>query len=296
MESGGHLEHAAIAVIGGSGIYQMEGLEAVTEVSIDTPFGKPSDDLIIGSLEGVRVAFLARHGRGHRLIPTELPFRANIYALKTLGVERIISASAVGSLQEQYAPTDILIPDQFFDRTRGRVSTFFGDGIAAHRTFSHPVCADLSNTLAAAGDAVGEVRIHRGGTYLCMEGPAFSTLAESKLYRQWGMDVIGMTNLQEAKLAREAEICYSTLALVTDYDCWHPDHDAVTVEMIIDYLNRNSVNAQHIIRRAVRTLAGNPRTCKCGSALKHALLTRPEAVPEEAKKRLSAIVGKYFEL
>ena len=273
----------------------MEGLEAVSEVSIETPFGKPSDSLMIGSLEGVRVAFLARHGRGHRLIPTELPFRANIYALKMLGVERIISASAVGSMQEQYAPTDILIPDQFFDRTRGRVSTFFGDGIVAHITFSHPVCADLCETLAVAGETVGEVRIHRGGTYLCMEGPAFSTLAESKVYRQLGMDVIGMTNLQEAKLAREAEICYSTLALVTDYDCWHPDHDAVTVEMIIDYLNRNAVNAQHIIRRAVRSLAGKARTCKCGSALKHALLTRPEAVPEETKQRLSAIVGKYFE-
>ncbi len=295
MAQGGRLEHATIAVIGGSGIYQMEGLEAVSEVSIETPFGKPSDSLMIGSLEGVRVAFLARHGRGHRLIPTELPFRANIFALKMLGVERIISASAVGSLQEQYAPTDILIPDQFFDRTRGRVSTFFGDGIAAHITFSHPVCADLGETLAVAGEAIGEVRIHRGGTYLCMEGPAFSTLAESKVYRQLGMDVIGMTNLQEAKLAREAEICYSTLALVTDYDCWHPDHDAVTVEMIIDYLNRNAVNAQQIIRRAMRSLAGNARTCKCGSALKHALLTRPEAVPEETKQRLSAIVGKYFE-
>ncbi|MCG3159767.1 MAG: S-methyl-5'-thioadenosine phosphorylase [Acidobacteria bacterium] len=286
------MEKAQIGIIGGSGLYQMEGLTDVREISVETPFGKPSDNFIIGTLEGVRVVFLARHGRGHRLTPTELPFRANIYAMKLMGVERIISASAVGSLQEQYAPTDIVIPDQFFDRTRGRVSTFFGEGVVAHITFAHPVCDALGGVLAGAGDSAG-IKIHRGGTYLCMEGPAFSTLAESRLYRSWGMDVIGMTNLQEAKLAREAEICYSTMALVTDYDCWHPDHDAVTVEMIIEYLNKNSANAQAIIRDAVRRLATMPRECKCGSALRHAILTQPGAIPAETKKKLAAIIGKY---
>ncbi len=216
--------------------------------------------------------------------------------MKLLGVERIISASAVGSLQEQYAPTDILIPDQFFDRTRGRVSTFFGDGIVAHITFAHPVCDALCEVLEAAGKtATSDITIHRGGTYCCMEGPAFSTLAESRLYRSWGMDVIGMTNLQEAKLAREAEICYATMALVTDYDCWHPDHADVTVDMVIEYLNKNSKNAQQLIREAVRVVATQERTCKCGSALKHAVLTQPGAITAEAKKRLAAIVGKYFE-
>lgn len=285
---------AKIGVIGGSGLYQMEGLSDVEEINLETPYGRPSDAFLTGTLEGERVAFLARHGRGHRLQPTELPFRANIYGMKMLGVERIISASAVGSLQQQYAPTDIVIPDQFFDRTRGRQSTFFGEGIVAHITFSHPVCGVVSETIAASGEALGTVRIHRGGTYLCMEGPAFSTLAESRTYRQWGMDVIGMTNLQEAKLAREAEICYATMALVTDYDCWHPDHDAVTVEMVIEYLNQNAANAQQIIRSTVRQLAGAPRECKCASALKHAILTHPEAITPEAKRRLAAITGKYF--
>jgi 5'-methylthioadenosine phosphorylase len=288
------MEKASIGIIGGSGLYQMSGLTDVKPLQIETPFGKPSDEIILGTLEGVRVAFLARHGRGHTLLPSELPFRANIYAMKMLGVERIISASAVGSMQEQYAPTDIVIPDQFFDRTRGRISTFFGGGIVAHITFSHPICPSLSSVLATAGESVDGIRIHRGGTYICMEGPAFSTLAESRVYRQWGMDVIGMTNLQEAKLAREAEICYATLALVTDYDCWHPGHDAVTVEMVIEYLNKNSANAQEIMRRAVRQLATAERSCKCGSALKHAVLTHPEAVTADAKKRLSAIIGKYF--
>ncbi|MGH9934933.1 MAG: S-methyl-5'-thioadenosine phosphorylase [Blastocatellia bacterium] len=286
------MEKAQIGIIGGSGLYQMEGLAEAHEVSVETPFGKPSDNFIIGTLEGVRVVFLARHGRGHRITPTELPFRANIYAMKLLGVERIISASAVGSLQEKYAPMDIVIPDQFFDRTRGRVSTFFGEGVVAHITFAHPVCEPLGGALAGAGESSG-IEIHRGGTYLCMEGPAFSTLAESRLYRSWGMDVIGMTNLQEAKLAREAEICYSTMALVTDYDCWHPDHDAVTVEMIIEYLNKNSTNAQVIIREAVRRLAATPRECKCGSALRHAILTQPGAIPAETKRKLAAIIGKY---
>lgn len=289
------MEQAKIGIIGGSGLYQMEGLHDVREVSLDTPFGKPSDNYILGTLEGQPVAFLARHGRGHKLQPSELPFRANIYGLKMLGVERIISASAVGSLQEQYAPTDFLIPDQFFDRTRGRVSTFFGEGIVAHITFAHPVCDALCDTLEAAGNTIAGLKLHRGGTYCCMEGPAFSTLAESRLYRSWGMDVIGMTNLQEAKLAREAEICYATMALVTDYDCWHPDHDDVTVEMVIEYLNKNSANAQQLIREAVRSLANTERTCKCGAALKHAILTQPGAVTEEAKQRLAAIIGKYFE-
>ena len=289
------MEQAKIGIIGGSGLYQMEGLSDVREVSLETPFGKPSDNYILGTLEGQAVAFLARHGRGHKLQPSELPFRANIYGLKMLGVERIISASAVGSLQEQYAPTDILIPDQFFDRTRGRVSTFFGEGIVVHITFAHPVCDALCDTLEAAGKTVAGLKLHRGGTYCCMEGPAFSTLAESRLYRSWGMDVIGMTNLQEAKLAREAEICYSTMALVTDYDCWHPDHDDVTVEMVIEYLNKNSANAQQLIREAVRLVATQERSCKCGSALKHAVLTQPGAVSEAAKQRLAAIIGKYFE-
>ncbi len=291
------MDQAKIGIIGGSGLYQMEGLTEVREVSLDTPFGKPSDNFILGNLEGQQVAFLARHSRGHKLLPTELPFRANIYGMKMLGVERIISASAVGSLQEQYVPTDIVIVDQFFDRTRGtRKSTFFGEGMVAHITFSHPVCDVLGDVLEAAGKtATSGITIHRGGTYCCMEGPAFSTLAESRLYRQWGMDVIGMTNLQEAKLAREAEICYSTMALVTDYDCWHPDHDAVTVDMVIEFLNKNSANAQSLIRESVKLLADKERTCKCGSALKHAVLTQLESITEESKERLDAIVGKYFQ-
>src|SRR5215212_6868770 len=235
---------AQIGIIGGSGLYQMPELKDVEEVKVETPFGSPSDAFIVGTLEGERVAFLPRHGRGHRYTPTNLPFRANIYGMKLLGVERILSASAVGSLQEQYAPLDMVIPGQFFDRTRARAheSTFFGDGIVAHVTFAHPVCDDLGDVLEAACGAA-DVRLHRGGTYLCMEGPAFSTVAESNVYRSWGMDVIGMTNLQEAKLAREAEICYVTVAMVTDYDCWHPDHDAVTVSEIIGNLTRNAENA-----------------------------------------------------
>lgn len=287
---------AKIGIIGGSGLYQMPELKDVEEVEIETPFGKPSDAFITGTLEGVRVAFLPRHGRGHRFTPTELPFRANIYAMKLLGVERILSASAVGSLQEQYAPLDMVIPDQFFDRTRARAheSTFFGKGIVAHVGFAHPVCEELGDVLqSACGTA--DVKAHRGGTYLCMEGPAFSTKAESNVYRSWGMDVIGMTNLQEAKLAREAEICYATLALVTDYDCWHEAHDAVSVETVIEYLNQNVRNAQIIMRETVKRLADNPRECACGSALKNAIFTAPNLWPEETKKSLEAIVGKYGE-
>src|ERR687885_767407 len=271
---------AKIGIIGGSGLYQMPELKDIEEVSVDTPFGKPSDAFITGTLEGVRVAFLPRHGRGHKLTPTELPFRANIYAMKLLGVERILSASAVGSLQERYEPLHMVIPDQFFDRTRARAreSTFFGEGIVAHVTFAHPVCEELCDVLEGACKAA-DVVSHRGGTYLCMAGPAFSTKAESNVYRGWGMDVIGMTNLQEAKLAREAEICYATLALVTDYDCWHEAHDAVSVETVVEYLNKNVRNAQLIMREAVRQLSGRERSCGCASALKNAIFTPPELWP-----------------
>lgn len=281
-----------IGIIGGSGLYQMEGLVRPREVRLTTPFGRPSDAYIVGELEGRRVAFLARHGRGHVLLPGEVPFRANIYGLKELGVERIISVSAVGSLREDLKPLDMVIPSQFFDRTRGRASTFFGGGIVAHIGFADPVCPSVQESLAGACLATG-VSYSSGGTYLCMEGPAFSTRAESNLYRAWGMDVIGMTNLQEAKLAREAEICYATLAMVTDYDCWHPSHDAVTVKQVIEYLNRNVEHAQKIIRAAVRTLPAG-RTCKCGSALAHAILTDRRKIPAAARKRLQLLVGKYL--
>src|SRR5262245_10447759 len=272
----------------------MPELTDVEEIEVKTPFGPPSDAIIAGTLEGQRVAFLPRHGRGHRFTPTELPFRANIYAFKMLGVERILSASAVGSLQEQYAPLDMVIPDQFFDRTRARAheSTFFGDGIVAHVGFAHPVCSDLGDVLEASCRTT-DVRVHRGGTYVCMEGPAFSTVAESNVYRSWGMDIIGMTNLQEAKLAREAEICYATVALVTDYDCWHPDHDAVTVDQVIAVLNQNSENGQKLIRAAVQVL-DDRRPCKCGSALKSAILTEKSKVPAETKEKLALLIGKYL--
>ena len=285
---------AKIGIIGGSGLYQMPELLDVEEITVDTPFGSPSDAFIVGTLENNRVAFLPRHGRGHRFTPTEVPFRANIYAMKLLGVERILSASAVGSLQEQYAPLDMVIPDQFFDRTRARAreSTFFGEGIVAHVSFAHPVCDELGDVLEESCK-VTEVKTHRRGTYLCMEGPAFSTKAESEVYRSWGMSVIGMTNLQEAKLAREAEICYATLALVTDYDCWHPGHDAVTAESVIQYLNKNVRNAQLIMKEAVRRLGEEERACKCSSALKNAIFTAPHLWPEETRKKLDAIVKKY---
>ena len=288
------MSDAMVGVIGGSGLYQMPELSGVEEVNVSTPFGDPSDSFIIGTLAGVRVAFLPRHARGHKLLPTEIPFRANIYAMKLLGVERIISASAVGSLREELKPMDIVLPDQFFDRTRQRKSTFFGEGIAAHVGFGDPVCGDLIAALeqAARADLKG-VDVHRGGTYICMEGPAFSTKAESELYRSWGMSVIGMTNLQEAKLAREAEICYATVALVTDYDCWHADHGSVTVEMIIEYLNRNAENAQRLIASTIGLIAGTDTSCKCRSALRHAIITSPDKITPEAKDRLKAIIGKY---
>ncbi len=288
------MESAKIGIIGGSGLYQMPELQDVEEISVDTPFGSPSDAFIVGTLDSNRVAFLPRHGRGHRFTPTEVPFRANIYAMKLLGVERILSASAVGSLQEQYAPLDMVIPDQFFDRTRARAreSTFFGEGIVAHVTFAHPVCEELGDVLEESCK-VTKVITHRRGTYLCMEGPAFSTKAESEVYRSWGMSVIGMTNIQEAKLAREAEMCYATLALVTDYDCWHPGHDAVTIDIVVEYLNKNVRNAQLIMKEAVRRLSQQPRECKCGSALKNAIFTAPNLWPEETRKKLDAIVKKY---
>ncbi|HET8675913.1 MAG TPA: S-methyl-5'-thioadenosine phosphorylase [Blastocatellia bacterium] len=290
------MSQARIGVIGGSGLYQMEALTSVEEVSLETPFGRPSDAFMVGTIDGVSVAFLARHGRGHRLLPTEIPFRANIYGMKMLGVERIISASAVGSLREELKPMDIVLPDQFFDRTRHRASTFFGDGVAAHVTFGDPVCREVCDVLdTVARRELQEIDIHRGGTYICMEGPAFSTKAESEVYRSWGMHVIGMTNLQEAKLAREAEICYATMALVTDYDCWHPDHDSVTVEMVIDFLNRNSANAQKLIRGAVTELSNSARECKCGKSLRHAIITAPDKITPEARERLRAIIGKYVE-
>jgi 5'-methylthioadenosine phosphorylase len=272
----------------------MAELKDVEEVSVDTPFGAPTDAFIVGTLADERVAFLPRHGRGHRYTPTEVPFRANIYAMKLLGVEQILSASAVGSLQEKYAPVDMVIPEQFFDRTRARAqeSTFFGGGIVAHVSLAHPVCGRLGDVLEKACNSAA-VTAHRGGTYLCMEGPAFSTVAESNVYRSWGMDIIGMTNLQEAKLAREAEICYATLALVTDYDCWHPSHDVVTVDTVIEYLNKNVRNAQIIMHEAVKILRSQVRTCKCGSALKNAIFTPPNLWPAETAKKLEAIIRKY---
>lgn len=286
------MAQAEIGIIGGSGLYQMEGLTQAKWIRVPTPFGKPSDAFRVGVLEGRQVAFLARHGRGHLITPSEINYRANIYAMKKLGVERILSVSAVGSLREDYRPMEMALPLQFFDRTRGRISTFFGGGIVAHVGFSDPVCAAVVDSLeAACSDA--NVVSHRGGTYVCMEGPAFSTRAESNTYRSWGMDVIGMTNLQEAKLAREAELCYATLAMVTDYDCWHPEHAAVTVDQIIDYLNRNVKNAQKILRSAVRHLPSG-RSCKCGSALAHAILTDRSKISPQVKKRLGLLVGKYL--
>jgi 5'-methylthioadenosine phosphorylase len=275
----------------------MDALKDVREVSLDTPFGSPSDALILGTLEGTEVAFLARHGRNHHFLPTELPFRANIHALKQLGVEYIISASAVGSLKAEVKPLDLVIPDQFIDRTKERIATFFGEGIVAHVAFGDPVCPQLAEIL---GDAVAslnlsEVTLHRGGTYLCMEGPAFSTKAESNLYRSWGATVIGMTNLTEAKLAREAEIAYATLALVTDYDCWHPDHDHVTVEMVIENLHHNAINAQKVIQETVRRLAANPPVSAAHSALKYAILTRLDSVPVATKEKLALFLKKYLE-
>lgn len=287
------MAEATIGIIGGSGLYKMVGLEDVKEVAINTPFGKPSDSFVIGHLEGQRVAFLPRHGRGHRIMPGEIPFRANIYGMKMLGVERILSASAVGSLREEHKPLDIVIPDQFIDRTRNRVSTFFGDGIVAHVAFGDPVCTELCDVIERSGKTLDGFDMHRGGTYVCMEGPAFSTKAESHLYRSWGADIIGMTNLQEAKLAREAEICYATIALVTDYDCWHEGHDDVTIDMVVEYLNKNVRNAQLILKDAVKRVAAKETPNQFAGATKNAIFTAPDHWPAETAKKLDAIIGKY---
>jgi 5'-methylthioadenosine phosphorylase len=281
-----------VGIIGGSGLYDMAELTDRQEKTVTTPFGEPSGPYVIGTLRGKRVAFLSRHGVGHRLMPSELNYRANIFGFKMLGVERILSASAVGSLKEEYRPLDILVPDQFFDRTKGRISTFFGRGIVAHIAFAHPLCPDLSAVAANAAQQVGAT-VHRGGTYVNMEGPQFSTLAESRLYRSWGMDVIGMTNLQEAKLAREAEICYATLALITDYDCWHPDHDSVTVELIVANLMQNAATAQKTIAEAVARLDG-ARSCACKDALATAIITQPQYIPASIKQELAPLIGKYL--
>ncbi|MFQ5662286.1 MAG: S-methyl-5'-thioadenosine phosphorylase [Terriglobia bacterium] len=283
-----------LGIIGGSGLYGMAGLRRTKEVRVTTPFGSPSDAYRVGTLEGRRVAFLARHGRGHRILPSELNFRANIYGFKKLGVERILSVSAVGSLKEELKPMEFVIPDQFFDRTRGRISTFFGNGIVAHVSFAHPVCPVVVKVLADACRRVG-VTAHSGGTYVCMEGPMFSTQAESHTYRNLGFAVIGMTNLQEAKLAREAEICYATVAMVTDYDCWHPQHDAVTGHEVMENLARNIENVQKVIREAVPHVP-EARTCTCGAALAHAIITEAKKIPLATRKRLALLISKYIYL
>jgi 5'-methylthioadenosine phosphorylase len=283
---------ASIGIIGGSGLYSMAELTSPREIKVKTPFGDPSESIVLGTLEGKRVAFLARHGRGHRILPGEINYRANIYAMKLLGVERIISVSAVGSLQEELRPGEFLVPDQFVDRTRQRVSTFFGEGLVAHVSFAHPTCAQVGAALADASVHCG-VKVHRRGTYICMEGPQFSTLAEANMHRQLHFEVVGMTNATEAKLAREAELCYSTIAMITDYDCWHPEHESVTASQIIALLNQNAENAQHVLREAVRALPTD-RSCKCGSALQHALVTDMKLVPPATKRRLAAILAKYI--
>jgi 5'-methylthioadenosine phosphorylase len=285
-------QQAEIGIIGGSGLYAMPGLVDVHEQNVHTPFGKPSDAYAIGTLEGRKVAFLARHGRGHRILPTELNFRANIYGFKQLGVDRILSISAVGSLKEEHKPLEFVIPDQFYDRTKQRISTFFGEGIVAHVGFGDPVCGETANVAATACKKAGVVG-KLGGTYICMEGPQFSTKAESNLYRSWGFDVIGMTNLQEAKLSREAEICYATVAMVTDYDCWHPTHDSVTVDQIVAVLMKNAENACAVVREAVKAMPAK-RSCKCGSALQNAILTDRTMIPLETRQKLALILDKYL--
>lgn len=290
------MKSAKIGIIGGSGLYKMEALKDVEEVEISTPFGSPSDNLIMGNLAGNSVVFLARHGRNHTLLPSEVPYRANIYAMKKLGVDYIISASAVGSLKAEAKPLDMVVPDQFIDRTKNRISTFFGEGIVAHIAFADPVCHQLAKVLieSIASLNLTDVTLHRGGTYVCMEGPAFSTKAESHLYRSWDATVIGMTNLPEAKLAREAEIAYATLALVTDYDCWHPNHDSVTVEMVIANLQRNATNAQKVIQETVKRLSENPPPSDAHSVLKYAILTQLDKAPEETKQKLELLLKKYM--
>ena len=282
-----------IGVIGGSGLYAMEGLHIDEERRIDTPWGDASDAYMLGTLDGQRVVFLARHGRGHRILPSELNFRANVYGFKTLGVERIVSISAVGSMKIQYAPKDIVVPDQFFDRTRHRPDTFFGDGLVAHVSLARPICPEMLPLFVAGAREAG-AKVHEGGTYLCMEGPQFSTRAESEVYRQWGMDVIGMTNLQEAKLAREAEICYATLAMITDYDCWHEEEEDVSGEAVMEVIRQNVLMAQAVVRNVVGRLATAPRTCPCKDALAHALITERALIPTATLRKLKPIVGRYL--
>lgn len=286
------MQQAEIGIIGGSGLYSMPGLTDIRELPQSTPFGEPSDEYVLGTLAGKKVAFLSRHGRGHRITPTELNFRANIYGFKQLGVERIFSVSAVGSLKEEHKPTDFVIPDQFFDRTRHRVDTFFGEGVVAHVSLADPVCQEVADAFAKGCGKIG-VMGKKGGTYLCMEGPQFSTRAESNVYRGWGMDVIGMTNYQEARLAREAEICYATLAMVTDYDCWHEGHEAVTVDQVVAVAMKNAENATKVLREAILALPGE-RSCKCGSALAHAIMTDPAKVPQATREKLKLLLEKYL--
>jgi 5'-methylthioadenosine phosphorylase len=286
------MDKAAIGVIGGSGLYHMKDLEDLETVSLDTPFGSPSDDYHLGTLKGRRVAFLPRHGKGHRISPSELPFRANIHGFRQLGVEHLISISAVGSMKEEIAPGHLVVPDQFIDMTKGRDRTFFDGGVVGHIPFDKPVCRTLGDILHTSGEAVGAV-MHRGGTYICIEGPQFSTLAESLLFRSWGVDIIGMTNLPEARLAREAEICYATLALATDYDCWHEEED-VSVEQILKIISRNVKLAQDVLRHAVDAIPAE-RGCACASALENAVITNPDAVPQEARERLGVLMEKYWQ-
>lgn len=287
------MSQAVIGVIGGSGLYEIEQLTDIREVVLDTPFGAPSDAYVTGMLEGVRMVFLPRHGRGHRLLPSEVNYRANIHGMKQLGVERIISVSAVGSMKEEIVPGHIVIPDQFFDRTQGkRASTFFGEGVVGHVQFADPICADLAGVLYDAAIAAGAVA-HKGGTYICIEGPNFSTRAESNIYRSWGVDVIGMTNIPEARLAREAEICYATVALATDYDCWHAEHEDVSIEAVLAIIQHNVATARDIIRRAARQLAV-PRDCGCGEALKYAIMTQRERIPEATRNKLDLLIGRYL--
>ncbi len=288
------MDQMTIGVIGGSGLYEIEGLTDIEEVRLETPFGDPSDAYLTGRLEGVKMVFLPRHGRGHRLLPSEVPYRANIYGMKKLGVQRIISVSAVGSMKEEIVPGHIVIPDQFFDRTQGkRASTFFGQGVTGHVQFADPVCRQLSGVLVEAGQRAGAT-VHQGGTYLCIEGPNFSTRAESVIYRSWGVDIIGMTNIPEARLAREAEICYGTVALATDYDCWHDSHEDVSVEAVLANIKENVAMARNIIKHAVHALSAAPQ-CECGESLKYAIMTDRALIPEQTRKDLDLIIGKYLD-
>jgi len=282
-----------VGIVGGSGLYEMEGLEVEDEIQMDTPFGAPSDSFTLCNIDGREAVFLPRHGRGHRLLPGEVNYRANIYGFKKLGVDQLIAVSAVGSLKEDIHPRDVVIPDQFIDRTSGRADTFFGDGAVAHISFAEPICAELASLLAEKAEGEAQTTVHRGGTYLCMEGPAFSTKAESHMYRSWGASIIGMTNLQEAKLAREAEMCYATLAMVTDYDCWHESEEDVSVEVLLDNLKKNAATSQAVVRAAVPAVRGE-RSCECGSALQNAILTPADQIPEETKDKLDIIAGKYL--